>query len=44
LKRPLGRLRHKHRKIILKCTLKKQGAKMWTGFIWLRIKISGGLI
>jgi hypothetical protein len=24
--------------------VKKQGAKLWTGFIWLRIGTSGGLL
>jgi hypothetical protein len=25
-------------------TLEKYGVTMWTGFIWLRIRTSGGLI
>jgi hypothetical protein len=29
-------------RIILKRILKKYGVKMWAGFIWLRIGISGG--
>jgi hypothetical protein len=29
---------------ILKCILGKVGGKVWTGFIWLRIGISGGLL
>jgi len=31
-------------KIILKLILDKQGGKMLTGFIWLRIGASGGLL
>jgi hypothetical protein len=31
-------------RIILKCIVKKYGVKMWTGFIWIRIKSSGGLL
>jgi hypothetical protein len=27
-----------------KCILEKWGEKVWTGFIWLRIGISGGLL
>jgi len=30
--------------IILKCILNKYGVKMWTGFIWLRIGMSGGFL
>jgi hypothetical protein len=30
-------------RIILKCVLGKQGGKVWTGFIWLRIGTSGGV-
>jgi hypothetical protein len=32
------------RRFLLKWILKKQGARMWTGFIWLRIGSSGGLL
>jgi hypothetical protein len=32
------------RRIILEWILGKQGWKMWTGFIWLRIRTSGGLL
>jgi hypothetical protein len=31
------------RKIILEWILQKQGGKMWTGLIWLRIRASCGL-
>jgi hypothetical protein len=31
-------------KIILELILRKQGGKMWTGFIWHRIGSSGGLL
>jgi hypothetical protein len=31
-------------KIILKRILEKQGGKLWTGFIWLRIETSGELL
>jgi hypothetical protein len=33
-----------HRKIILDCILGKYGGKVWTGFIWVRIGTSGGLL
>jgi len=42
-KRPLGRPREK-REIILQLILEKQWAKVWVGFIWLRIGTSGGLL
>jgi hypothetical protein len=29
-------------RIILKCILKKQDVRVWTGFIWLRIETAGG--
>jgi hypothetical protein len=32
------------RKVILECILGKQGGKMWTGFVWLRIETSGVLL
>jgi hypothetical protein len=32
------------RKITLEMILRKQGGNMWTGFIWLRIGIRGGLL
>jgi hypothetical protein len=32
------------RKITLECILGKQGEKVWTGFIWHRIGINGGLL
>jgi len=31
-------------KIISEWNLNKQGRKMWTGFIWLKIGSSGGLL
>jgi hypothetical protein len=31
------------RRIIFKCVLMKQGLRMWTGFIWLKVGSSGGL-
>jgi len=31
-------------RIILKNVLMKLGVRMWTGFIWLRIGISGRLL
>jgi hypothetical protein len=35
--RPLGRPRHRWED-------KKYSVKVWTGFIWLRIRISGGIL
>jgi hypothetical protein len=32
------------RRIIFKGILKKQGVKMWTGFNWLRLRSSVGLL
>jgi hypothetical protein len=32
------------RRIILELILEKQGVNVWTGCIWLRIEISGGLL
>jgi hypothetical protein len=32
------------RKIILELILGKYGVKVWTGYIWLRIGTSGGLL
>jgi hypothetical protein len=32
------------RRIILKLILGKQDGEFWTGFIWLRIETSGGLL
>jgi hypothetical protein len=32
------------RRIILEWILGKQGGKVWTGFIWIRIGTSGGLL
>jgi len=29
---------------ILDCILKKQDVGIWTGFIWLRVGIGGGLL
>jgi len=31
-------------RIILKLISEKRGRKLWTGFIWLRIGTSGGLL
>jgi hypothetical protein len=31
-------------KIILEWILQKEGGKVWTGYIWLRIGISGGML
>jgi hypothetical protein len=42
-KRPLGRPRRRWG-IILERILGKQGAKLWTGFIWLRIGTNGVLL
>jgi hypothetical protein len=41
--RPLGRL-NVYERILLKCILKKQGVRMWNGFIWLRTDTSGGML
>jgi hypothetical protein len=30
-------------KVILKCTFRKYGVRMWIGFIWLRLVSSGWL-
>jgi hypothetical protein len=30
--------------VILKWILRKYGGKVWIGFIWLRVGISGGLL
>jgi hypothetical protein len=30
-------------RIVLKRIVKKQGVKMWPGFVWIRIGFSGGL-
>jgi hypothetical protein len=42
-KRPRGRLGIDER-IILKSVLKNQDERAWTGFIWLRVGTSGGLL
>jgi hypothetical protein len=42
-KRPVGTLDVGGR-IILKWMLEKYGGVVWTGFIWLSIGISGGLL
>jgi hypothetical protein len=31
-------------RVILKWILRKYGARVWIGFIWLRIETSGGLL
>jgi hypothetical protein len=33
-----------HGKIMLEWILGKRSQKIWTGFIWLRIEIGGGLL
>jgi hypothetical protein len=47
LENPKGRYHYKDkevdRKIILDWILGKYGGNVWIGFIWLRIRISGGL-
>jgi hypothetical protein len=30
--------------IILCCIFKKQGTGVWTGFIWLRMETTGGML
>jgi hypothetical protein len=42
-KRPLGRLRC-DRKMTLEWILGKKVEKLWTGYIWLRIGTSDGLL
>jgi hypothetical protein len=42
-KRPLGRPRHRWEDTI-KMDIKKIKGEAWTGFIWLRTGISGGLL
>jgi hypothetical protein len=42
-----GRIRFErgvNRTIIFKWILKRQGVTIWSGFIWLRIGISGGIL
>jgi len=41
-KRPLGRPRRRWEDNIRK-GLRETGGRVWTGFIWLRIRTSGGL-
>jgi hypothetical protein len=41
-KRQLGKSRRRWR--ILKWIIKKQRVRMWTGFIWLRMESSSGLL
>jgi hypothetical protein len=31
-------------RVILKLVLKKLGGRVWTGFIWLRLGTSGGIL
>jgi len=31
-------------RVILQWILQKYGGKLWTGFMWLKIKTSGGLL
>jgi hypothetical protein len=42
VKRPIGRPQHRWKDTI-RMDLRKQGKKLWTGFLWLRIRTSGGL-
>jgi hypothetical protein len=42
-KRPLGRPRQRQ-KIIIESITGKQGGKVWTGYIWLRIGTSGRIL
>jgi hypothetical protein len=42
-KRPLVKPRQ-NENLIFKWILEKYGAKLWTGFIWLRIGTSDGLL
>jgi hypothetical protein len=35
---------HVNRMILLKCVLKKQGMRVWSGFMWLRTGTSGGFL
>jgi hypothetical protein len=42
-KRPLRRPKHRW-KLILECITGKYGGNLWTGFMWLRIGTSGGLL
>jgi hypothetical protein len=42
-KRPFGSPRRRW-KTILEWNLGENGGKVWTGFIWLRIETSGGIL
>jgi hypothetical protein len=42
-KRPLGRPRHRWEDNII-MGLKEIGVMLWSGFVWLRIASSGGLL
>jgi hypothetical protein len=42
-KRPIGRPRRRWEDNI-RMVLRKYGGKLWTGYIWLRIGTSGGLL
>jgi hypothetical protein len=35
---------HIDERIILKCILRKYSVRFWAGFIWLRIRSSGGVL
>jgi hypothetical protein len=41
-KKPLGRPRPTHGRIVLKWIIKKWDKEAWTGLIWLRIGTKGG--
>jgi hypothetical protein len=43
-KRPLERPRHHRWDYNIKIGIKELDVRMWTGFIWLRIGSSGGLL
>jgi hypothetical protein len=40
-KRPLGRPRHRYRRIILRCVFRKWDVGVLTGLSWLRIETGG---
>jgi hypothetical protein len=42
-KRPLGRPRRR-RKYNIKIDLQQIGWETWNGFVWLRIRVGGGLL
>jgi hypothetical protein len=42
-KRPLERHRHRW-EVNINMDIRKEGGRVWTGFIWLRIWTGGGLL